>query len=302
MVRKKNPNSAARKSLARSLGRSIEILNMKNRSRRYLDGAGNLLETSSELAVAKILQFAGLEYTYRKELRLNDGSKIIPTFQTRKGVIIVDDKDDEVIGDDLKTIRGADPKLKVAVLSRLGKADSLSDLGSTSIVLDPGAETDTRRREAIFLDDPSFSFDYSHILPWTKKCSVLHGHTSAILLEVIGHPRRGMVVDFGDVKRLVKGALGAIDHKLFISRKYLAEETDANYRIKFEGVKGTFDLSLPRDSTFLLEGEATIENMADEVLKLIGPKMPSNVSALGVYVYEGLNKGSHLLASLNAGE
>jgi len=301
MVRQKNPNSMTRRGLEKSFGKKIGALKIGNRSRRYLDGTGNLLASSSELAVAKILQFAGLKYTYRKGLRLNDGSQITPTFQTRRGVIIVD-QGGGGIGEEVKKIRGADPKLNVLVLSRLTKADSLNDLGSTSIVLDPEAETDIGRREAIFLDDPSFSFDYSHILPWTKKCSVLHGHTSAILLEVIGHPKRGMVVDFGDVKRLVKEAVSAIDHKLFISRKYLIEENEINYRIKFEGVKGTFDLSLPRESTFLLEGEATIENMADEVLKLIGPKMPSNVSALGVYIYEGLNKGSHLLASINAGD
>ncbi len=301
MVRKKNPNSMTRNGLAKSLGRRIGTLNIGRRSRGYLDGRGNLLASSSELAVAKLLQFAGLEYSYRKELRLTDGSQIRPTFHTRKGVIIFD-QGDGGIGEEVKKIKGANPKLNVVVLSRLTKADSLNDLGCTSIVLDPEAETDTGRREAIFLDDPSFSFDYSHILPWTKKCSVLHGHTSAILLEVIGHPRRGMVVDFGDVKRLVKEAVSAIDHKLFISRKYLIEENELNYRIKFEGLNGIFDLSLPKESTFLLEGEATIENMADEVLKLIGPKMPSNVSALGVYIYEGLNKGSHLLASLNTGD
>jgi 6-pyruvoyltetrahydropterin/6-carboxytetrahydropterin synthase len=301
MVRKRNPISSTRKGLTRSLAKKVGSLNLNQHSRAYLDGKGNLLSSSSELAVAKILQFAGISYAYRKELRFDDGSLLIPTFQTSRGIIVVDDQEGE-IGEEVKKIKGMNPKIKVIVVSRLGKAESLTNLNSTSIVLDPDTETDTRRREAIFLDDPSFSFDYSHILPWTKKCSVLHGHTSAILLEVIGHPRRGMVVDFGDVKRLVKSAVSAIDHKLFISRKYLIEEDDLNYRIKFEGVNGTFDLSIPRESTFLLKGEATIENMADEVLKLIGPKMPSNVSALGVYIYEGLNKGSHLLASLRREE
>jgi len=35
------------------------------------------------------------------------------------------------------------------------------------------------------------------------------------------------------------------------------------------------------------------------VLSRITPMMPKNVSAVGVYVYEGLNKGSHVLATLH---
>jgi 6-pyruvoyltetrahydropterin/6-carboxytetrahydropterin synthase len=49
----------------------------------------------------------------------------------------------------------------------------------------------------------------------------------------------------------------------------------------------------------LLHGEATVENLAKEVLSRISPRMPENVTAVGVYVYEGLNKGSYLLAQLH---
>ena len=41
------------------------------------------------------------------------------------------------------------------------------------------------KSESIFLDDPAFSFDYSHILPFSGKCSVLHGHTSSVLISGI---------------------------------------------------------------------------------------------------------------------
>jgi len=148
------------------------------------------------------------------------------------------------------------------------------------------------------MDDPSFAFDYSHILPWTKKCSVLHGHTSSVIVELIGQPNKGMIVDFGDVKRIVKETLGRMDHKLFISKKYIAEKEGGSYRIKFNGPNGEFDLKLPKDSTLLMEGEATIENIGDTVLRLLSPKMPRQVQGIGVYVYEGLNKGSHIMTLL----
>jgi 6-pyruvoyltetrahydropterin/6-carboxytetrahydropterin synthase len=48
-----------------------------------------------------------------------------------------------------------------------------------------------------------------------------------------------------------------------------------------------------------MDGEATVENLAQELLQRIAPKMPANVEAVGVYVYEGLNKGTQLMARLH---
>jgi len=107
-----------------------------------------------------------------------------------------------------------------------------------------------------------------------------------------------MIVDFGDAKKTIREALCQMDHKLFICRKYLVGETGPNYRLKFTSPNGEFDLSVPKASTFLMDDEATIENLADVVSKMLIPKMPHNVEAVGVYIYEGFNKGSHLLASI----
>ena len=155
------------------------------------------------------------------------------------------------------------------------------------------------RLQTIFLDDPSFNFDYAHILPKTQKCSVMHGHTSSVLVEVIGHPEEGMVVDFGDAKRIVREAVRSLDHKLFINAKYVTRVDPKRVELRFETVHGEFAISAPKDTTVMLEGEATVENLAREVLERIAPMMPKNVTAVGVYVYEGLNKGSHILARLH---
>ena len=72
------------------------------------------------------------------------------------------------------------------------------------------------RFQTIFLDDPSFNFDYAHILPKTEKCSVMHGHTSSVLVELVGRPVDGMVVDFGIAKQAVREAVRSLDHMLFI--------------------------------------------------------------------------------------
>ncbi|HEY6282626.1 MAG TPA: 6-carboxytetrahydropterin synthase [Nitrososphaerales archaeon] len=153
--------------------------------------------------------------------------------------------------------------------------------------------------QTIFLDDPSFNFDYAHILPKTEKCSVMHGHTSSVLVEVVGRPIEGMVVDFGEAKRIVRGAVRTLDHKLFINGKYVTQMDTASVTLRFDTVHGEFAIKAPKETTVMLKGEATVENLAREVLGRITPGMPKNVTAVGVYVYEGLNKGSHVLAKLH---
>lgn len=165
-----------------------------------------------------------------------------------------------------------------------------------------GSNGTAERRQTIFLDDPSFNFDYAHILPKTEKCSVMHGHTSSALIELIGAPVDGMVVDFNDAKPIIKGAIAGLDHKLFINEKYVVERRRGSVALAFETVHGRFEMKVPTATTVLMDGEATVENLANELLRRIAPKMPENVSAVGVYVYEGLNKGTHLLAQVHSRE
>jgi 6-pyruvoyltetrahydropterin/6-carboxytetrahydropterin synthase len=151
---------------------------------------------------------------------------------------------------------------------------------------------------SIFIEDPSLAFDYAHILPLVEKCSVLHGHTSTVMVEIIGSMKNNLVIDFGDAKRIIKEALGAIDHKFFINKKYLEKEDDLHFYVAFEGPQGYFNLQVPKSTTYLLSGEATVENLSSEIIRLLAPKMPPNVQALGVYIYEGVNKGAHIIAGV----
>jgi 6-pyruvoyltetrahydropterin/6-carboxytetrahydropterin synthase len=41
-----------------------------------------------------------------------------------------------------------------------------------------------------------------------------------------------------------------------------------------------------------------VEKLSSEIIKLLAPKMPQNVEALGVYVYEGISKGAHIIAGI----
>lgn len=181
---------------------------------------------------------------------------------------------------------------------------SLDDLtsGLTDLGIRIGDGKKGSARQTIFLDDPSFAFDYSHILPSTQKCSVMHGHTSSVLVEVAGTPVDGMVVDFGLAKEVIRSATRELDHKLFINSKYVKSEDGKSVTLEFRTVHGDFHIKAPKATTVLMDGEATVENLAKEVLDRIAPGMPENVTQVGVYVYEGMNKGSHILAYVHQRE
>jgi 6-pyruvoyltetrahydropterin/6-carboxytetrahydropterin synthase len=80
--------------------------------------------------------------------------------------------------------------------------------------------------------------------------------------------------------------------------KYLQKEDEDHYFVGFDGPKGHFSLQLPKSTTYLLTGEATVEKLSSEIIRLLAPKMPQNVEALGVYIYEGINKGAHIIAGV----
>jgi len=151
---------------------------------------------------------------------------------------------------------------------------------------------------SIFIDDPSFAFDYAHILPLVEKCSILHGHTSSVLVELVGQMKNNLLLDFGEAKKIIKDAMSTFDHKFFINKKYLKEEDELHFRISFEGPKGMFDLQVPKNTTYLLDGEATVENLSTEIIKILAPKLPKNIEAIGVYIYEGTNKGAHIISKV----
>lgn len=267
-------------------------------ARKYRDQSGNALNTRLEQAVSRLLEFTRTQYKYKPVIRLANGSTVVPSFATREGVIFVSS---ETMARQtrqmlLKTRRYR-PDLRVLLVSTPGLSHDFEGLGIAAVTLNPDEQDFAVASRAIFLDDPSFAFDYSHILPTAAKCSVLHGHTSAVLIELVGQPKDGIIIDFGEAKRIIRAALEQMDHKLFIAKRYVVEADELTYRIQFKGPKGEFDLKVPRTTTFVMEGQATTENLAEEVLNLILPQMPPNIEVVGAYVYEGLNKGSHLLAS-----
>jgi 6-pyruvoyltetrahydropterin/6-carboxytetrahydropterin synthase len=268
---------------------------------RYID-RNNLLRSRSELSVAKVLSFLNQDYEYDVSVKIPDGESVKIDFRAGRGggdgggnskyIEVIDSEEDAI---KFKKIREKIPTLDIIAVghskyaSRIDEMDSLFFFDSSSGHMQTGS---------IFIEDPTLAFDYAHILPLVEKCSVLHGHTSTVMVEIIGSMENNLVVDFGDAKRIIKETLNAIDHKFFINKKYLQKEDDIHYHVAFEGPKGYFNLQLPKSTTYMLSGEATVEKLSAEIIKLLAPKMPQNVEALGVYIYEGINKGAHIIAGV----
>jgi 6-pyruvoyltetrahydropterin/6-carboxytetrahydropterin synthase len=234
-----------------------------------------------------------LEIDYRTDVPIFKGSKTRAEFLVGAKLVLIEKTltDEE----NAKVVR--EGRSCVLVTRSALRSDLLDD--GTRVV---GAGDEDGRLQTIFLDDPSFNFDYAHILPKTEKCSVMHGHTSSALVEIVGAPGDGMVVDFNDAKPIIREAIADLDHKLFINSRYVVGETKTHVELRFDTVHGSFEMKVPRKTTVLMDGEATVENLAMELLRRISPRMPDNVEAVGVYVYEGLNKGTHLLAQIHERE
>ena len=117
-----------------------------------------------------------------------------------------------------------------------------------------------------------FKFETAHSLPgYDGLCKNIHGHSYELLVTVAGypieekkHPKRGMVMDFGDLKKIVRKVIvEPFDHALVLRRdvsKSLITELKKNY-----------------EKVILLDYQPTSEMMLDDFAGRITIKLPENV-------------------------
>lgn len=258
---------------------------------KYIDIKGNLFRSRAELSISKMLSFLGQNFEYDIPLKINNDDIVNVDFKIDDKYIEIIDCENDV--NKFLRIRRELPEIKIIAVGHSKYAGRVNELDSFFFF-----NSNYNQTGSIFIEDPSLAFDYAHILPLVEKCSILHGHTSTVMVEIIGDMKNNLIIDFGEAKRIIKETLSILDHKFFINTKYLQKEDDVYYHISFEGPRGFFSLQLPKMTTFLLPGEATVENLSTEIIKLLAPKMPSTVDALGIYVYEGVNKGAHIIAEI----
>jgi 6-pyruvoyltetrahydropterin/6-carboxytetrahydropterin synthase len=255
---------------------------------KYISDKKSFIKNRTGYSLSKLFDFLELNYQYNAPI-VNSNLNI--DFKIGNKYIKIIENDEDLT--EFKNINDKFPFIDLVAIGKssfMGKIDELESIFFF--------DRQNKQIGSIFIEDPSLSFDYAHILPMVEKCSIIHGHTSTIMIEIIGEMKNNLVIDFSEAKKIIKQALMQIDHKFFINRKYLKKEEDGHFFIQFDGPKGYFDLKVPKSTTFLLEGEATVENLSTEIIKMLSNTMPANIQALGVYIYEGVSKGAHILSNI----
>jgi 6-pyruvoyltetrahydropterin/6-carboxytetrahydropterin synthase len=158
-----------------------------NSDLRYID-RGNLLRSRSELSIAKMLSFLGQNYEYDVNVTLPDGESVKIDFKAEGGrggggnykyIEVVDSEEDAI---KFKKVREKHLTLDIIAVGHSKYVSRINEIDSL-FFFDSG---DHMQTGSIFIEDPTLAFDYAHILPLVEKCSVLHGHTSTVMVEIIG--------------------------------------------------------------------------------------------------------------------
>lgn len=140
-----------------------------------------------------------------------------------------------------------------------------------------------------------FEFEAGHALfGYDGKCKNMHGHSYKLYVTVIGtplnnssHVKHGMVIDFGDLKQIVKTEIiDLFDHSMILNsgspHKEIAE------KLQDEG-----------HSIILVDYQPTSENMVIDFAKRISEKLPNEISLYALRLQETESSYAEWFASDN---
>ncbi len=139
-----------------------------------------------------------------------------------------------------------------------------------------------------------FHFEMAHaLLGYDGLCQNLHGHTYNMEVTLIGeprnepgHPRDGMVMDFGRLKNIVKSKIvGVFDHALVVNSA-TPEEKIAAFKTATERL-------------IVLDFQPTSENLIKYFAETLQPELPENVSLFSMRLYETATSFAEWFASDN---
>ena len=139
-----------------------------------------------------------------------------------------------------------------------------------------------------------FPFEMAHVLwNYDGPCRNVHGHSyrlfvtlSGIPVEDLKNPKNGMVIDFTDLKSIVKKEIvNVFDHAVVVSRKYDKEKTEM-----FTKMFG---------NTVLVDYQPTCENLVSDFAERIAGHLPAGVKLHSLKLYETATSFAEWFASDN---
>lgn len=139
-----------------------------------------------------------------------------------------------------------------------------------------------------------FHFEMAHVLQdYDGPCRNVHGHSYRLFVTLSGtpvdepgNPKNGMVIDFTDLKNIVrKEIINVFDHCVVVSSSFDRE--------KKEMFTKTFG------NTVLVDYQPTCENLVQDFAFRIKPLLPEKVKLHNLRLYETANSFAEWFASEN---
>lgn len=139
-----------------------------------------------------------------------------------------------------------------------------------------------------------FDFEMAHALwNYDGPCRNLHGHSYRLFVTVTGHPvkdhtnpKKGMVMDFGDLKKLVHDTvIKEFDHAVILSSE-VPHDHYANMGVMLEKLK-------------VVDYQPTCENMIVDFARRIKKRLPSGVELYSLRLQETSTSYAEWYASDN---
>lgn len=141
-----------------------------------------------------------------------------------------------------------------------------------------------------------FSFETGHALyGYDGKCKNVHGHSYKLSVTVIGSPisdatnvKYGMVIDFGDLKKIVKEEIvDVFDHATVFNKNT-------------PHVELAHELSTRGHNVLLVDYQPTSEMMVIDFAEKISARLPENIQLFSLRLQETDSSYAEWYASDNA--
>lgn len=139
-----------------------------------------------------------------------------------------------------------------------------------------------------------FAFEMAHALwNYDGPCRNVHGHSyrlfvtlSGTPLDEPGNPKNGMVIDFSDLKSIVKEEIvNVFDHAVVVSKSFDKEKMEM-----FSSLFG---------NTVLVDYQPTCENLVSDFANKISIHLPHGIKLHSLKLYETATSFAEWVASDN---
>ena len=140
-----------------------------------------------------------------------------------------------------------------------------------------------------------FSFESAHALDgYDGLCREIHGHSYRLFVTVVGEPSQcendpklGMVMDFGDLKRIVNSEIvDRLDHSFVVRDSEQNAALIASLGEKFKNV-------------VVVDYQPTCENMLSDFAERLQRALPTNVQLYSLRLHETATSYAEWFASDN---